>query len=144
VKVLSNDFVTYYDYLKTELNKYRDSFDDYIFNLPELFKLMCNLLNSNIEVDDRGNIAKALGYFVAPTDVIFEEVYGPMGFIDDLYLCCYVLAEIKNKYGMELLEKHWDSGHDLEKMLNDCYTKSSDFIKDESLKQYILKYVGLI
>jgi uncharacterized membrane protein YkvA (DUF1232 family) len=105
---------------------------------------MCNLLNSNIDREDRGNIAKALGYFVAPTDVIFEEVYGPMGYIDDLYLCCYVLEDIKNKYGMELLEKHWDSDRDLDKTLNDCYTKSTDFINDDSLREYILKYVGLV
>ena len=143
VKVLSDDFVTFYDYLKNELEKYRGSYDDYIFYLPELFKLMCELLYTNIEKEDKGNVAKALGYFVAPKDVIYEEVYGPEGFIDDIYMCCYVLTDIKSKYGLELLQKQWDSNKDLESILDKCYKKSSDYLKDESLKEYILKYVGL-
>ena len=141
---LSAEFSTYYDYLKAELDKYQGSYDDYIFNLPELFKLMCDLLNTNIDKEDKGNVAKALGYFVAPRDVIYEEVFGPIGYIDDIFMCCYVLAEIKSKYGMELLEKKWTSERNLEETLNTCYNKSSEFLEGHRLKEYILKYVGLL
>ena len=35
------------------------------------------------------------GYFVPPNDVISEEIYGPLGYIDDIFLCTVVLKKFK-------------------------------------------------
>jgi uncharacterized membrane protein YkvA (DUF1232 family) len=140
---MTEEFKTYYEYLKSELDKYRGSFDDYIFYLPDMFKLLCELLLTKIEKEDRIKIACALGYFVAPKDVIQEEIYGPAGYVDDLYLCCYVLKNIKEKYGAKFIEKHWESTMNFEEVFEIAYQESKKVIETENLKSRILEYVGL-
>jgi uncharacterized membrane protein YkvA (DUF1232 family) len=141
---LSEDFKGYYEYLKSELDRYRGTYDEYIFYLPEIFKLLCDLLNEDIDKKYRLMISSALGYFVAPKDIIHEEVYGPKGFVDDLFLCCYVLDKVKKKYGPEFLSKHWEHSKDFEKVFNLAYKSSTKVVEDEKLKQKIFKYVGLV
>ena len=140
---MGQDFKGYYEYLKLELDNYRGSYDEYIFSLPELFKLLCELLNEDIEREYRIMISVALGYFVAPKDIIHEEVYGPEGLIDDIFLCCFVLEQIKNKYGLDFLKEHWDSKQDFEQVFKIAYNESSQVIKEKELTMKILKYVGL-
>lgn len=140
---MSEDFKGYYEFLKSELDKYRGNYDDYIFYLPEFFKLLCDLLNEDIDKKHRLMIASALGYFVAPKDVIHEEVYGPAGYIDDLFLCCYILDKVKDKYGPEFLYGLWNHDKDFEKVFENAYQQSSNVIKEEKIKKKILEYVGL-
>jgi uncharacterized membrane protein YkvA (DUF1232 family) len=140
---MTEDFKTFYEFFKNELDKYRGDYEEYIFYLPELFKVLCELLNADLDKADRLRVAAALGYFVAPRDVIHEEVYGPAGYIDDIYLCCYILNKIKRKYGLEMIVKYWHSNEDFEKVFDECFELSSRFIEDENLKNDILKFVGL-
>jgi uncharacterized membrane protein YkvA (DUF1232 family) len=140
---MTEEFKTYYEFFKAELEKYRGDYEDYIFYLPELFSLLCELLNSDVDKPDRLRISAALGYFVAPKDVIHEEIYGPAGYIDDIFLCCYTLNKLQKKYGMDMIKKYWYYKEDYEKVFDECYTISSRFIDDENLKDSILKFVGL-
>ena len=63
-------------------------------------KLLTDILNEKVlSAEYRLKICAALGYFVAPLDVIPESITGPDGFIDDFFVCCYVLEEITNEFG---------------------------------------------
>ena len=137
------EYKGYYEFLKDEMDRFRGDFDNYIFYVPEFFKLLCDLLNEDIEKEDRNKISCALGYFVAPEDVIPEEIYGPAGYIDDIFLCCFVLNDLKDKYGIKLLKSLWNHDEDLEFVLNYSYKESSKIIKEKNLEDEILKYVGL-
>ncbi len=137
------EYKGYYEFLKDEMDRFRGDFDNYIFYVPEFFKLLCDLLNEDIEKEDRNKISCALGYFVAPEDVIPEEIYGPAGYIDDIFLCCFVLNDLKDKYGIKLLKSLWNHDEDLKFVLNYSYKESSKIIKEKNLEDEILKYVGL-
>ena len=104
---MSDEFKVYYDYLKEELERYRGDYAEYLFYLPELFKLLCEVLTAELAKADRLRVSAALGYFVAPRDVIHDEVYGPAGYVDDMFLCCYVLNKLEKKYGNKFLKKYW-------------------------------------
>ena len=139
---MTEEFKTYYEFLKSDLDKYKGSFDHFIFNLPDIYQLLCDLLNTKIGKNERRDIACALGYFVAPKDVINEEAYGPAGYIDDLFLCCYVIDKIKKKHGVELLKRNWKGKKDFEKTFLETYGECTKIIEEEKLKNRILKYVG--
>lgn len=141
---MTDEFKTYYEFLKKELNKYRGSYDYYIFSLPDIFRLLCDLLNTDIDKEDRRDIACALGYFVAPKDLIQEEVYGPAGYVDDLFLCCYVLNKINKKHGIRFLKKYWKGEDDFEDVFKITFRETSKIVENEKLEKRILKYVGLI
>lgn len=140
---MGKDFKGYYEYLEWEMEKYRGSYDDYIFNLPDLFKLLCSLLNKDIGKKYRIMIACALGYFVAPKDVVHEDVYGPAGLVDDIFLCCYVLDKIRTKYGEEFLEESWKGNKDFKSVFNYAFKQSTMFVEGDQLRLRILQYVGL-
>ena len=141
---MKQEYSGYYDFLKDEIKKFKGDFDPYIFYIPEFFQLLCNLLDEDkLEKDDRMKICCALGYFVVPNDVIPEEIYGPAGYVDDIYLCCYVLDELNKKYGSEFLKGHWNGDEGLDDVLKYSFEKSSKEIEEKGLKNEILKYIGL-
>lgn len=140
---MKENYESYYEFLGKEINRFKGRFDNFIFYLPSFFKLLCDLLKANIEKVDRMQIACALAYFVAPEDLIPEDVYGPAAYIDDIFLCCHVLNDIREKYGIELLESLWDCEEDLEEVLNYSYEHSLKIVEERKLKGEILRYIGL-
>lgn len=140
---MKEDYKGYYDFLEEELARYKGDFDDFILHLPDFFKLLSNLLNEDIEQEDRRKINCALGYFVAPADVIPEEIHGPYGYVDDIFLCCVVLDDLRDEYGIGFLETCWEHDEDLETVIEDAYEKSSEVIEEKGLKDDILEYSGL-
>ncbi len=140
---MKEDYRGYYHFLKEEIDKFRGEFDDYILHIPNLFRLLTNLLNEDIDSEDRRKVNCALGYFVAPADVIPEEIYGPLGYVDDIFLCCLVLKDLKEKHGTELLRSCWEADEDIDKVLNYSYEKSKKEIEDRGVRDDILGYSGL-
>lgn len=140
---MNEDYKGYYHFLKEELDRFRGEFDDFILHIPNFFKLLSNLLNEDIDSEDRKRVNCALGYFVAPTDVIPEEIYGPLGYIDDIFLCCYVLKELEEKYGPKLLRSCWEADEDIKEVLDYSYEKSKEEIEERGIKDEILEYSGL-
>ena len=135
------EYEGYYEFLKDEVGTYRGKFDEIIYYVPEIFKLLTDLLNENIKKEDRLIISAALAYFVAPMDVIPEEIYGPYGYVDDIFICTFVLKEIAEKYGWGLLEKNWSAAEDVKVVIEDAYKKSKEAV--EGKENEILGYVGL-
>ncbi|HHY00964.1 MAG TPA: DUF1232 domain-containing protein [Methanothermobacter sp.] len=137
------EFKDFYDVLRENLEDYDGDYEDFVNHGPDLFKLLTDVLNENeVTADIRLKISAAIAYYVAPFDIIPETIYGPDGYIDDIFVCLYVLKEIEDEMGFEFLEELWESDTDLRLTLDECYAKSKDVIDDK--KDAILKYVGLI
>jgi uncharacterized membrane protein YkvA (DUF1232 family) len=134
---------SYCDFLREELDNFEGDFDKFIFYIPDFFKLLCNLLDEDIKPEDRRKINSALAYFVTPNDVISDEIYGPMGYVDDIYLCTVVLKEIQEKYGFDLLNKLWSHDEDLDYVLEYSYNKSYQILEEQNLVDEVLRYSGL-
>mgnify|MGYP001111363507 CR=1 FL=1 len=140
---MKKDYKGYYDFLKEEIKRFKGNFEEFILYIPEFFKLLCGLLNEDIEKEDRQKINSALAYFVVPNDIIPEEIYGPMGYVDDIYLCTVVLKEIQEKYGVDLLKSLWECDEDFEEVLKVSYQRSLDILEEKGVVEDILKYSGL-
>ncbi len=82
-----------------------------------------------------------LAYYVAPFDIIPEQIYGPYGYIDDIYVCAYVIKDIAQELGYDYLENLWEGDEDLEIVVNECYDKSEEILEDKV--DDVLGYVGL-
>jgi len=134
----------YYDFLKEELDNFEGNFDKFILYIPEFFKLLCSLLDDEIiNFEDRRKINSALAYFVVPNDVIPENIYGPMGYVDDIFACCVVLKHLKKKYGLSLLNKYWDNDENFETVLKTCYDQSIKLLEEQDLVEKVLKNSSL-
>lgn len=138
-----NEFKDFYSTLIENLNSYDNEYPAYINCGPNLFNLLCELLNQN-EVDKnmRLKISAAIAYYVASNDIIPEEIYGPYGYIDDIFVASYVLKEVINEYGLEFIEKLWYNNSSVSRIIDECYEKSLNDLDDNVYS--VLSYVGLI
>ena len=133
-------FKDYYDTLVENLEEYSGEYESFIDYGPKLFKLLCDLLNCDIDTSLRLPICGAIAYYVTPDDVIPENVYGPYGYIDDIYLSSYVLQMVGEKHGWELIQKI--SSQDIESIVGECESKSLEILSDSEVES-ILAYIGL-
>lgn len=133
-------FKDFYDTLVDNLENYAGEYESFIDYGPKLFKLLCELLNTDVDDSLRLPICGAIAYYVNPDDVIPEQIYGPYGYIDDIYLSSYVLKMVGERHGYEFIEKY--STENIEEIINECEVKSLEILKEDEIKS-IISYVGL-
>ena len=133
-------FKDFYDTLLENLDNYTGEYESFIDYGPALFKLLCDLLNEDIDKSLRLPICGAIAYYVTPEDIIPEQVYGPYGYIDDIYLSSYVLKMVASRHGYEFIQER--SSPDIENIINECEAKSLEILNDDEVKS-ILDYIGL-
>lgn len=134
------DFKDYYDTLVENLETYSGEYESFIDYGPSLFKLLCDLLNCEIDSDLRLPICGAIAYYVTPDDVIPENIYGPYGYIDDIYLSSYVVNMVADRHGWEFIGAK--SSSDIEKIVLECKEKSLEILSDSEVES-IMEYIGL-
>ena len=131
----------YYVTLVENLNAYSGEYASFINHGPSLFNLLCNLLEKDIPQELRKDVCAAIGYYVVPMDVIPEQIYGPHGYVDDVYLSVFILKLVADECGYDLLQEVWDKPEDIKTVLDECETKALEILKDEDIKA-VLTYVG--
>lgn len=137
-----DEFHGFYENLCKTVEESSGLYDELIEQCPKFFKLLCDILNDeDADWHTRLLINSALAYFVAPKDIIAEEDYGAMGYIDDIFLCSYVLNEIKNKVSSELILKNWKGEEDILELIDKTFEDSKKVVG----KKYseILEFAGL-
>jgi uncharacterized membrane protein YkvA (DUF1232 family) len=135
-------FKGFYDALKENLASFRGEYESFINYGPDLYKLLVDLLgDKRVKSKQRLKIDAALAYFIAPMDVIPETIYGPHGYSDDIYICCWVIKELEKEIDKKILEEHWEGTGNFKEVVNECFKKSSEIVKGK--EKEILEYVGL-
>ncbi|HIH61267.1 MAG TPA: DUF1232 domain-containing protein [Methanobacteriales archaeon] len=135
-------FKGFYDILRENLDKYRGNYEMIIDYAPEIFQLLSELLDDKkLNPKERLMICATLGYFVAPYDILPEEIYGPHGYIDDIYLCSLIIEKIAENLGYDYLEKYWKGEEDLKSTIKECQKHSKEILGKDAKK--ILSYTGL-
>ena len=119
---MNKQFKDFYDTLLENLDSYDGEYESFINYGPNLFKLLCDLLNCEIDNSLRLPICGAIAYYVTPDDVISEQIYGPYGYIDDIYLASYVLKMVASHHGYDFLQKN--CSFEVEPIVKECENKS--------------------
>ena len=121
---MENEFKDFYDVLCENLESYQGEYAGFIDYGPELFKLLNNILNEDIDSKFRLEISAAIAYYVVPMDVIPEQIYGPYGYIDDIFITVYMIRKLSDEFGYEFLEKTWEGEQNLKSVVDECFEKS--------------------
>ena len=137
------EFKAFYDTLIENLNSFEGDYASFIDCGPNLFNLLCDLLSQKeIKKDMRLEISAAIAYFVAPDDIIPEEIYGPYGYIDDIFISVYILRKVADEFGYDYLQNLWKHDSNVKEIMDDCYDNSLELLEDKVYP--ILVYVGLM
>lgn len=134
-------FKDFYDTLIENLETYSGEYESFIDYGPALFRLLCSLLNSDVDHSLKLPICGAIAYYVTPEDVIPENVYGPYGYIDDIYLSAYVLNMVAERHGYDFIQENCPVDG-IEDIIHECEAKSSELLKDDEIRS-IMEYIGL-
>ncbi len=71
--------------LEEAVSGYNGKFNEIIHEGPAFFRLMVRLLDDpDLPKELSQQVIAAIAYFVLPTDVFPEDIYGPVGYIDDI------------------------------------------------------------
>ena len=135
-------FKDFSDTLRENLDSFEDDYAPFIDYGPNLFNLLCNLLKQDISKDLKLEVSAAIAYYVLPDDVIPEEIYGPYGYVDDIFISVYTLRKVADKFGYDLLQGVWDFDNDIKEVMDECYDKSLELLEDKVLD--VLNHVGLV
>ena len=139
---MEEKFKDFYDTLIENLESYNGEYASFIDCGPNLFKLLCDLLDYDIKKEIRLEICGAIAYYVVPMDVIPEQIYGPYGYIDDIFMSVYALRKVADEYGYEFLQEVWENDNNIKDVMDECYENALDVLEDEDIKA-ILTYIGL-
>jgi uncharacterized membrane protein YkvA (DUF1232 family) len=130
------------DLLQQEIARYEGRHDDLIYQAPAFYRLLVNLLDDKrLPGRLRPLMACAIAYFILPADVIPEDIYGPYGYADDIWLCAYVADYVGREVGdAAILLENWDGEAPLPALIADVLAQENDLIGDN--RERILWYTG--
>jgi uncharacterized membrane protein YkvA (DUF1232 family) len=128
--------------LEQKIAVYEGRHDDLIYLAPDFYRLLTRLLDDpQLPAGLRPLISSAIAYFILPADIISEELYGPYGYVDDIWLCAYVADVVRRQLDDEaILVENWDGEAPLIPLIREVMDKEHDLIGDE--RDRILWYTG--
>ena len=110
---------------------------------PRFFRLFCTMLHDErVSWEARLFVDAALAYFVVPSDIIPEETFGELGYIDDVFLCAYVLNELDGMGLEPVIRDCWEGDDDIMEIVTSLLYKTRNLIS--ARERDILEFVGLL
>jgi uncharacterized membrane protein YkvA (DUF1232 family) len=127
--------------LKEDIADYEGRHDDLIYQAPAFYRLLTYLLDDpRLPRSLRPLVLAAIAYFILPVDIIPEELEGPYGYVDDIWLCAFVADRVRQEIGTdEILISHWDGEGAILPLMEEILTGENDLIEDK--KKLILDYI---
>jgi uncharacterized membrane protein YkvA (DUF1232 family) len=128
--------------LEEDVSGYNGDLADLIHQAPALYRLMTRLL------DDRGLpksisplVIAAIAYFILPEDAIPEDKLGPMGYIDDIFLCAFVADKVAAESGSgDILIRNWDGDRPIVQLTEEILSREKELLGDK--RASIMQCIG--
>jgi uncharacterized membrane protein YkvA (DUF1232 family) len=132
----------YENEIRSAVESYQGEHKTRLAGLPFVYRLFTRLLESpELPGRLRPLLLAALAYFMLPVDVISEDITGPRGFFDDLFLGAFVLGQVANELGSwELLEGQWEGPGTVQVFAGQVLSSEQALIADQ--RDVILWYIG--
>jgi uncharacterized membrane protein YkvA (DUF1232 family) len=117
----------------------KPEYADYILLIPDFFYLLVRLtLDGRVSSLDKAKIAGVIAYIVSPIDLVPEAILGPLGYVDEVILTCYVL----NRYLNEQEDTHpsivkdlWPGDQDVLATIQSVLQKADKWIGSGALEK---------
>jgi uncharacterized membrane protein YkvA (DUF1232 family) len=110
----------------------KPEYANYILLVPDFFYLLVRLtLDARIPATDKAKFAGVIAYFFSPIDFLPEALLGPIGYLDDLVLACYVLNLYINKQdeaGKAVVKELWPGDQDVLDTIQSVMQKADQWI----------------
>lgn len=137
------DYGEFYGDLVEQTQNYKGEKEDIVRLAPELFRFLTNLQNNKkTPKEAKSLIGGAISYFIAPYDGLPEEVYGPLGFMDDIFVSLYVMKKLIPILKERLIKDNWEGEESLQTVLDRVYPEVEEYVRGAA--KHILNYVDFM
>jgi uncharacterized membrane protein YkvA (DUF1232 family) len=128
--------------LQNDIANYEGRHDDLIYQAPALYRLLTRLLDDpRLPVKMRPLVLAAIAYFILPVDIIPEDLEGPYGYVDDIWLCAFVANQLRREVGTdEILTSSWDGEGMIIPLIEEITSAGPRLVGDK--ESLILNYIG--
>jgi uncharacterized membrane protein YkvA (DUF1232 family) len=117
----------------------KPEYANYILLVPDFFYLLVRLtLDDRIPAIEKAKFAGVIAYFFSPIDFIPEALIGPLGYLDDLILTCYVLnlyINQKEEVNKQVVRDLWPGDQDVLNTIQSVLQKADKWIGSGLLKR---------
>ena len=133
---------TFDQLLEEDIAAYEGRHDDLIYQAPALYRLLTRILDDPLLPGRlRPLLIAAIAYFILPADIIPEDIHGPYGYVDDIFLCAFVARQVAREIGAEdILLGNWDGEAPIVGLIEDILAAEEELVGEERAR--ILRYVG--
>lgn len=129
--------------LEEDVADYAGDFSDIVWEAPAIYRLLTSLLDDpDTPQDTRTGLLAAVAYFILPYDAIPEEIHGPRGYLDDVYVAAVMVEEVRKAGGQELVERNWDSDRDVIPLIEQIIADAEEYFEDPQTREAIFEYLG--
>jgi uncharacterized membrane protein YkvA (DUF1232 family) len=128
--------------LHEDIQAYEGRHDDLIYQAPALYRLLVRLLDDPaLPGRLRPLVIGAIAYFILPADIIPEDIHGPYGYVDDIFLCAFVADRVRGAVADDaILLDNWEGEAPLGPLIEDILAQETELIGDQ--RRRILGYIG--
>ncbi|WP_419660035.1 conserved uncharacterized protein, DUF1232 [Desulfosarcina variabilis str. Montpellier] len=117
----------------------KPEYADYILLIPDFFYLLVKLtLDDRVPAIDKAKFAGTLAYIFSPIDFLPEAFFGPLGYLDDLVLACYVLnlyLNQKEEANRLVVSELWPGDQDVLGTIQSVLQKADKWIGSGTLNK---------
>jgi uncharacterized membrane protein YkvA (DUF1232 family) len=127
--------------LEENVSGYNGKLSEIIREAPAFYRLMVQLLDDpHLPKHLSQPVIAAIAYFILPADAIPEDKFGPIGYIDDIFLCAFVADRVMKEAGSEdILSSNWDGKMPIVPLVKEILDREKELIGDK--KALIMKYI---
>lgn len=130
------------DILKEHIGTYEGRHDDLIYLAPEFYRLLTRLLDDpRLPGHLRPLVSCAIAYFILPVDIISEDIHGPYGYVDDIFLSAFIADVVRKAVNSDaILTENWEGEAEILPLIDEILAKETDLIGEQ--RETILRYTG--
>jgi uncharacterized membrane protein YkvA (DUF1232 family) len=127
--------------LEEAVSGYEGTFSDIVHEAPAFYRLMVRLLDDpHLPKQPSQLVIAAIAYFILPSDAIPEDKYGPIGYVDDVFLCAFVADRVMKETGSgDILNRNWDGKMLIVPLVKEILDREKELIGDK--RDLIMKYI---
>ena len=113
-KTSEGNFLSFSEIVRKNVQNYTGPHSNIIRFAPDFFDLLIELYKRDIPHPYKGMVNAVISYFVLPDDLLPEDKLGAFGYLDDLYLCAYIINKSRNNRNLsKLIEETWTQPNDV-------------------------------
>lgn len=131
------------DALHDSLAHSQGRYAEFVWLAHDLYRMLSNLMeDGRVHREARALICQAIAYFTLPYDVLWDDLPGGEGYLDDVCLALWVVQRLADELPQHVLQEAWEGEGHLSDLVGETLPAIERILEEEQMEK-IRRYIGL-